>query len=156
MPWPGHLAVPVPCVTVRAFAAIRRLDSAILPGVTCCAMLGRFLSIILCVALFLPQAGQAHVHLCLDGGGPAVSVHTPESGEQCPHVDQAGHHDHTVEVDSPALGKAWPSGPGAALFLVVVVLFALARRVNLLPVPAGGLPPAAPLFLRPPLRGPPA
>ncbi|MEQ1800819.1 MAG: hypothetical protein ABL989_02785 [Gammaproteobacteria bacterium] len=119
-------------------------------------MLGRLLAIVLCAALFLPQAGQAHVHLCLDGAGPAVSMHTPEAGEPCGHVDSAGHHDHSVEVDSPVIGKVWPPGLDAALFVVLLVLFTVAQAGRLLLVLQYRLVPAPPLFLRPPLRGPPA
>ena len=119
-------------------------------------MLTRFLSIILLAALLVPQAGQAHVHLCLDGAGPAVSMHTPDAGEHCIHVDAAGHHDHTVEVDSPAIGKLWPPGLDAALLPIVPALFDLPRQVGLLPVSPDRLAPAASsLHLRPPLRGPP-
>ena len=120
-------------------------------------MLARFLSIILLAALLVPQAGQAHMHLCLDGAGPAVSMHTPESGEQRMHIDAAGHHDHTVEVDSPAIGKLWPPGLDAALLPVVPSLFDLPRQAGLLPAAPGRRAPAtSPLRLRPPLRGPPA
>ncbi len=119
-------------------------------------MLPRLLSLVLFAALLLPQAGQAHVHLCLDGMGPAVSMHTPDSGGHCAHVDAAGHHDHAVEMDSPALGKHWPPGLDAALFAVVLVLFAVLRQVRNLPEAPARLVPLAPLHLRPPLRGPPA
>lgn len=120
-------------------------------------MLARLLSIILLAALLVPQAGQAHVHLCLDGAGPAVAMHTPDSREQAIHIDAAGHHDHTFEVDSPAIGKAWPPGLDTSALAVVPILFNLPRHAALLPVSPDRLSPAASLLhLRPPLRGPPA
>ena len=120
-------------------------------------MLTRFLSIVLLAALLVPQAGRAHVHLCLDGAGPAVSMHTPDAGEHCVHVDAAGHHDHTVEVDSPVIGKIWPPGLGTALLAVIPALFDLPRQAGFLPVsPDRHAPAGALLHLRPPLRGPPA
>lgn len=120
-------------------------------------MFARFLSIVLLAVLLVPQAGQAHVHLCLDGAGPAISMHTPDAGEHGSHVDAAGHHDHTVEVDSPAIGKLWPPGFGAALLAAVPVLSGLTRQAGILPVAPDRLAPSAtPLYLRPPLRGPPA
>jgi len=120
-------------------------------------MLAQVLSIILFAALLVPQAGQAHVHLCLDGEGPAVSLHTPDSGEHCVHVDAAGHHDHTFELDSPAIGKLWPPGLDFSLLAVVPVLFNLPRQAGFVRESPDRLAPAAlPLHLRPPLRGPPA
>ncbi len=119
-------------------------------------MLPRLLLTALLAALLVPQVGNAHVHLCLDGQGPAVSMHTPEPGDSCSHVDSAGHHDHAFEVDSPAIGKLWPPGLDAALLVVVLVLFAVAPQLRMLPVLPDGRVPALPPYLRPPLRGPPA
>jgi hypothetical protein len=119
-------------------------------------MLARLLAIVLCTALLLPQSGQAHVHLCFDGAGPAISSHVPDSVGPCTHVHAAGHHDHAVDTDSPAVGKAWPPGLDAALFAIVLILLAtIMWRPRLLPFPPDRWAPASPFQLRPPLRGPP-
>lgn len=120
-------------------------------------MLARFLSIVLLVVLLVPQVGQAHVHLCFDGAGPAASMHAPAMGEPCIHVDTAGHHDHTVEVDSPAVGKIHPPGLGTVLLAIVPALLDVPRQVGFLPLATDQPSPATSLLhLRPPLRGPPA
>lgn len=133
-----------------------RLDRPVEARVTSAIMLARLLSMVLFAALFLPQAGRAHVHLCLDGAGPAISMHAPDSAEHCAHLDVAGHHDHAVEVDSPAIGKLWPPGLDVALVAVVLLLFVTVRQARILPLQAGEPEPASPIHLRPPLRGPPA
>lgn len=142
-------------VTVRTFAVVPSLDSVVGAGVTCAVMLVRLLSVVLLASLFLPQVGRAHVHLCLDGAGPAVSMHMPDTAGQCQHVEKAGHHDHAVDADSPVIGKLWPPGVDAAL-VDVLILVVLAPRLPFAPVSPDRLTPDSTPYLRPPLRGPPA
>jgi hypothetical protein len=54
-----------------------------------------FLIALLCVALVFARIGGAHLHLCLDGGEPPVSLHVADSGihhaeeaVSAPHADQ--------------------------------------------------------------------
>jgi len=118
-------------------------------------MLARLISVVLLASLFLPQAGQAHLHLCLDGAGPAISVHVQAAADQCQHVEQAGHHDHAVDAESPVIGKLWPPGLDVAL-VAVLVLYALGTTVPFPSVPRDRLITASLPYLRPPLRAPPA
>lgn len=119
------------------------------------SVLAKLLSVLVIAALLLPGAGAGHLHVCLDGAGPAISLHTPDFGDHCQHVDQSGHHDHTLDAGSPAIGKLWPPGLDAAV-VVFLVLLALVQTATFPPAlsarPSSGLP----LHLRPPLRGPPA
>lgn len=114
----------------------------------------QFFLALLSVLVLLPRVGGPHLHLCLDGLEPPVTLHLADDAAH-PAGDQV-HDDRTVDMSSPVLGKAWPPGlDGALLTLAVLLLFAASPVV---PRPVRSvvrfdLPPP---FLRPPLRGPPA
>lgn len=112
---------------------------------------------LLCAAVLLPRLGGPHLHLCLDGSAPPIALHVSDGeGGDGHHSAGDTHEDQTVDVSSPVLGKVWPPGlDGALLFILVLFLVAL-PGARLLPLSAGRPVPALPLFLRPPLRGPPA
>ncbi|MBL8201070.1 MAG: hypothetical protein JNK40_08880 [Chromatiales bacterium] len=113
---------------------------------------------LLCTAVLLPRLGGPHLHLCLDGSAPPIALHVSDAGAEAGdghHEAGSSHEDQTVDVSSPVLGKVWPPGLDSALILVLA-LFLCALHGVLLPL-SGGMPvPVLPLFLRPPLRGPPA
>jgi hypothetical protein len=112
---------------------------------------------VLCVVVLLPRLGGLHLHLCLDGSAPPVAFHVSDiSGDELiPGTDEA-HQDQTVDVSNPVLGKVWPPGLDGVLFLIVAVLLLISRGHLMLPALRASLVPRPPLFLRPPLRGPPA
>lgn len=113
---------------------------------------------LLCLAL-VARVGGAHLHLCLDGSEPPVSLHLSDSGVH--HADEsssATHTDQDIAVGAEALVKK-SSGdldlPALAFVLALLLFFvALSRDV----LPAFLSPPRlspARVRLRPPLRGPP-
>jgi hypothetical protein len=113
------------------------------------------LLLLLSVLVLLPRVGGPHLHLCLGGSGPAVTVHLDDDAAP-PGSEGQVHDDRTFEIGSPVLGKSWPPGlDGALLLVVAVLLFATGQAVLR---PARAAPPfhLPPPFLRPPLRGPPA
>jgi hypothetical protein len=111
----------------------------------------------LCAVVLLPRLGGPHLHLCLDGSAPPVAFHVSDSVANELHSGtNDSHQDQTVDVSSPVLGKVWPPGLDGALFLIVAVLLVISRQPFLLPVLRTIPVPRSPLFLRPPLRGPPA
>ena len=110
---------------------------------------------LLCAVVLIQPLGGVHVHLCLDGSAPPVALHFADGSPLLEGVDET-HQDQTVDVSSPVLGKVWPPGLDGALFLVVLLLFVVLRQTLTLPVLCRISLPLAPLFLRPPLRGPPA
>ena len=65
------------------------------------------------------------------------------------------HEDQTVEVSNPVFGKVWPPSLDGALVLMFAVLLVISLQTSLLPVLRTIRVPGSPLFLRPPLRGPP-
>ncbi len=107
--------------------------------------------------LLLPRLGGPHLDLCLDGSGPAIALHFSGGidDEALLGADDT-HEDQTVDVTSPVVAKVWPPGLDALLFLVVLLVLGVFRRMLLLPLFRGVPLPASPRFLRPPLRGPPA
>ncbi len=108
-----------------------------------------------CAAVLLPQLGGSHLHLCLDGSAPAVSLHvTGDAGSQ---LTDAGHEDRSIDVPSPVIGKLSLQGFGGLLVAAVLLVFVALRQTLLLLPPSPGIAvPQAPPFLRPLLRGPPA
>ncbi len=108
-----------------------------------------------CAVVLLPPLGGPHLHLCLDGSAPAVALHMSDSNPLLTGADET-HQDQTVDVSSPVLGKVWPPGLDGALFLLVLLVLVVAGQTLVLPV-LRNIPTRLPLlFLRPPLRGPPA
>jgi len=112
---------------------------------------------LLCAVVLLPRMAGPHLHLCLDGSAPPVTFHISEhSGDALvAGVDEA-HQDQTVDVSHPVLGKVWPPGLDGVLFLVVAALMLITGGHFLAPAPRLSIVPRSLLFLRPPLRGPPA
>lgn len=110
--------------------------------------------LLLSLLVVLPRVGGPHLHLCLDGLEPPVTLHLADDAAH-PAGDQV-HDDRTVDMGSPVLGKASPPGlDGALLALAVLLLFA-ASPVVPRPVRSAIRFELPPPFLRPPLRGPPA
>lgn len=115
---------------------------------------------LLCVTLIALRVGGVHVHLCMDGSEPPLSVHVADSGVH--HLDEAdegdAHADRDVAIASDVVVKK-PSGDFDLTLLAAfgaLLLFVLARprqRITFPPVPARAT--TARAHLRPPLRGPP-
>lgn len=112
------------------------------------------LFVVLCAIVLLPRLGGPHLHLCLDGAGPAVAIHMSDADGEDSGV-AGSHEDQKVEVSNPAFGKVWPPSLDAALALIFAVLLVIPLQTTLLPVLRTIRVPGSPLFLRPPLRGPP-
>lgn len=112
---------------------------------------------LLVAVVLVPRLGGPHLHLCLDGSAPLIALHVAgaEAGD-LHHESGDGHEDQTVDVNSPVLGKVWPPGLDGALILVLVLFLGALPGVLQLQPSAAGHVPVPPLFLRPPLRGPPA
>jgi hypothetical protein len=120
----------------------------------------RLLVVTLCVAVAVLRVAGLHLHLCLDGSEPPVSMHLEDSGVH--HLDESAagesHTDRDLAIASDVLVKKPVdtldlSLPGA---LCALLLFLLARPRELnafspLLIPAR----SARTRLRPPLRGPP-
>ena len=109
-------------------------------------------------ALLVPRLGGTHLHLCLDGSAPPISLHVAAGGSSDDeHLGVAGsHEDQTVDVSSPVIGKVSPPGLDGLLMLALVLVFVLFRQVLLLPVARALVLPLPPAYVRPPHRGPPA
>ena len=112
------------------------------------------LLVVLCAIVLLPRLGGPHLHLCLDGAGPAVALHMSDGDGEDSGIDDS-HQDQTVQVSNPVFGKVWPPSLDGALVLIFAVLLVIARQTAPLPVLRTIRVPGSPLFLRPPLRGPP-
>lgn len=110
---------------------------------------------LLCAVILIPPLGGAHLHLCLDGSAPPVTLHMSDSN-LLPTTAGESHQDQTVDVSRPALGKAWPPGLDSALLVFVLLVLAGLQQTRALPMLRNIPLPALPQFLRPPLRGPPA
>jgi hypothetical protein len=113
---------------------------------------------LLCLAL-VARVGGTHLHLCLDGSEPPVSLHLSDSGVH--HADEstgATHADQDIAVGAEALVKKSFGDlelPTLA-FVFALLLFFVAHSRDVLP--EFRFPPRlspARAHLRPPLRGPP-
>lgn len=117
---------------------------------------------LMCVVLLLGPVGGAHLHLCFDGKEPPASfhlfdlgMHHPESGHSEPGMN-AAHQDSDVAVSDNLLSKGkveWT--PTLALLAAALLLGLLRTPQRFIPRFTACATPPAPLFLRPPLRGPP-
>ncbi len=102
------------------------------------------------------QLMGAHLHLCFDGSEPPATLHVADTDHHADHHTSDAHDD----LDVSAFGEAIAKLGQLQLDLPVILL-----AVLLLPLLLGGrhgLPAerprpfvSPPLFLRPPLRGPP-
>ena len=107
--------------------------------------------------MLLPRLGVAHLQICLDGFAPAVLLHRSDVNySDLIFGGDDSHQDQKVDVANPVLGKLLSPSLGAGLFLIVLLCFVTACQRYLLPVLRAMAVPDSPLFLRPPLRGPPA
>ncbi|HEU4778926.1 MAG TPA: hypothetical protein VFS58_03510 [Steroidobacteraceae bacterium] len=120
----------------------------------------KLLIAVVCVALLALRVGGLHVHLCMDGSEPPLSVHVADSGVH--HLDEAeegdAHADRDVAIAADAVLKKSSGELDLTLLaaLGALLLFVLMRprpRLTFAPVPARAT--SARAHLRPPLRGPP-
>jgi hypothetical protein len=125
--------------------------------VTLSASLIRRVALIVLLTFASARLVDAHLHVCLDGQEPPVTVHTADGSvhNDLHHQDQ-DHDDRDIDVlDTIFVKKA---GPDVQPFVTVIAFVAIALEPlrfasNATPLV---LPPYRPLFhLRPPLRGPP-
>jgi hypothetical protein len=85
------------------------------------------LFVVLCAIVLLPRLGGPHLHLCLDGAGPAVALHMSDGDGEHSGIDDS-HQDQTVEVRNPVFRKVWPPALDGALVLIFAVLLVIARQ----------------------------
>jgi len=120
----------------------------------------RFLIVTLCVAVVALRIGGLHVHLCMDGSEPPLSLHVADSGIH--HLDEAdggeAHADRDMSVATDVVVKK-PSGYFdlslmAAFCALLLFLLARPRALHAFPSVPATLR-SARNRLRPPLRGPP-
>jgi hypothetical protein len=115
---------------------------------------------LLCITVLVLRVGGAHLHLCLDGSEPPVSVHlTDDAGLNDPHagVGQA-HHDQDVSLSGEVLAKKLDAALQLPVLLAaLVVLFVVPLvLVTIVPRDRTSLVHPIPIFrIRPPLRAPP-
>lgn len=114
---------------------------------------------LLCVALLTVRVGGAHLHLCFDGKEPPKAFHWADSGDH--HGGNVGadapHRDADIALAGDLIGKSGKQLFDLPLFLLAVILPWLLMQPGRRHATARFIPvaPTAPLFLRPPLRGPP-
>lgn len=116
------------------------------------------LLVLLCAVVLFPRLGGAHLHFCLDGTEPVVGLRTIDTNSSESPLDVGeDHQDQTSDVDaaSPVLVKFWPPYFDGALVPIVLVWSVPLRQNLALPALHAIVLPESPLFLRPPLRGPP-
>jgi hypothetical protein len=112
---------------------------------------------LLCAIVLVTRLGGAHLHLCLDGSEPPISLHFADSGEHHSGESAAPHADQDVAIDADLLAKK--SGgdfdPAVLAFAIAFLLLLTFRATGVTPE-ALSLPfRSARTRLRPPLRGPP-
>lgn len=132
-------------------------------------MLRRFplqtrLLLLVCLVLLRGSVAGAHVHLCFDGRESPASFHLSdlglqhaEPGDFVPGMD-AAHEDLVIAVRDNLLSRdkfrfAWT--PVLALLAAVVLPGLLRTSQHLPPRDETRASSPVPLYLRPPLRGPP-
>lgn len=110
---------------------------------------------ILAIALLALRMGGEHLHLCLDGGEAAASVHAFDVAEHGEAM--TSHNDRNLDISGVALLKKSDAGEILAPLLgVLVLLFLVPSARFLLPRPVPVLAPMARrAYFQPPLRGPP-
>lgn len=113
---------------------------------------------ILTIAFLSMQSGGEHLHLCLDGGEPRVTLRADDDGGRYRASAAAGHHDVDVQFARAALAKKVSDssdGPDLATALTFLPLFSADAKGVLQPRTDSILPVAVFRRLLPPLRGPP-
>lgn len=113
---------------------------------------------LLCIAVLVARVGGAHLHLCLDGGEPASDLHLFDLGQHHDAADPGlAHNDVDVVLLGDLIAKNKIQWQLPLALLAAAVLFGLLRIPRGLLVPWVSRPilPRPPLFLRPPLCGPP-
>jgi hypothetical protein len=115
---------------------------------------------LLCASLVAMRVGGTHLHLCLDGSEPPVSLHVADAAEH--HADDAGdtpHLDQDVTLGADLLVKKPFSDLDQSTIApaFALPLFFVTRTRDVKPA-FPQLPRLAsnPGRLRPPLRGPPS
>ena len=114
---------------------------------------------LLCVAVAALRLGGAHLHICLDGHEPPISLHLADSGIH--HIDEPGggaHADEEIAIGADALIKKPAAGLESvvlALLISWLLLGATPRRAGWHPIAPTPARARARPHLRPPLRGPP-
>lgn len=115
---------------------------------------------LLAVALLPVRMANAHLHLCLDGQAPPVSVHVEDLATHDGNpVSEDGHTDRDLDVSqSLAFAKATNLNDFSPAILGAYVLAILApAQIHVAPRSVLLSPDLTPAFdLRPPPRGPPA
>lgn len=115
------------------------------------------------LALIVVRTGEAHLHVCLEGGKASTSFHAADLGTLCADDQEQGpaltHSDEDIDLDtfSGTLAKSsLDAAPFAALppFNLLVLLPPERSRGELLEVPHDPRPKLPYLFL-PQFRGPP-
>lgn len=120
------------------------------------SLLRTALPLLVGMALAVPRADSAHLHVCLDGQESPIGFHSPDGGNH--HDDESGteHQDRDVELNSELLGKS-PSksfDTGLPTTVPVFVAFQTSGDAPSSTVETVILPTRR--FVLPPLRGPPA
>ena len=117
----------------------------------------RILIWLLCAVLVMLRVGGGHIHVCLDGSEPPVSIHALDDGlHHHADVAQSAHEDRNVSFSDGFLKYsatlALAAIAGAILLFLVTDSppFWFARSTTTI------IASARPFLLRPPLRGPPA
>lgn len=115
---------------------------------------------LLAVALLPVRMANAHLHLCLDGQAPPVSVHVQDLAmHDGDSADEDGHTDRDLDVSqSVTLAKATNLDDFSPAILGAYVLaILLPAQIHVAPRGVLLTPDLTPAFdLRPPPRGPPA
>jgi hypothetical protein len=100
---------------------------------------------------------HAHVHLCFDGQEAPAAVHlVDDTGHLSEHVPGSQHDDVDVDLQSQAALSKSAKHDLPAIDAIVVWTLALDQCAPTFDAPASDADPrSAPLYLHPPLRGPP-
>lgn len=115
------------------------------------------IAIVVLLAFLGVRMSDAHLHVCLDGQEPPLTVHTSDGSVHHDehHHEESEHNDRDVELNEAALFKVSSDAdvflPVIAFFLLPIILETKRVAANLERPPT--LRPVS--KLRPPLRGPP-
>lgn len=115
---------------------------------------------LLCITVLVMRVGGAHLHLCVDGSEPPVSVHlTDDAGLDDSHAGVGkAHHDQDVSLSGEVLAKKLDAALQLPILLAALVVLFIVPLVLVTVVPRDrtSLIHPIPVFrIRPPLRAPP-